>query len=484
MFEPSEILIGNQWVRPATSARLPVVSPATQEVVGSVPLASTLDVDRAVASARLAFDTGPWPHLPVEERAAALRRVVAAFEPLQARAIELGIDEMGGTRKFLAGAVSSVQSTLERFIADVDLVAFREVRRGMAGDVLITREPIGVTAGISPWNGVLLAALNKIFPSLLMGCPMVVKLAPQAPLSFYPLAEAFVAAALPEGTLSVLAGGADAGEHLVGHPGVDLVSFTGSDAVGAEIASTCGRDIRRVVLELGGKSVALILDGDVSAAVRTIVATALRNVGQVCISTNRILVHEDQRDELLEQLSAQVAALKIGDPHDAETDIGPVVSAAQRDRVEGYIASAIGEGAKLVLGGRRPPGFEHGYYIEPTVFCDVDPSMRVAQEEIFGPVLLVMTYRDEDDAIAIANDSRFGLGGAVFSADVGHAVRVASRIRTGTCAINDAPPAGGGGPFGGYKRSGLGRERSKEGHEAYLEIKSISLPPGYSASAA
>jgi aldehyde dehydrogenase (NAD+) len=349
------------------------------------------------------------------------------------------------------------------------------------GDVLVLREPIGVTAGVTPWNGPLLVALHKIFPALLMGCPMVVKLAPEAPLSSYVLAESFATAGLPAGTVSILAGGPDVGEHLVSHADVDLVSFTGSDAAGSRIASICGRDIRRVVLELGGKSAAIVLDGDLDIFIPQIVATALRNVGQVCVSTNRILVAEERHDELIESLAAFVGNLRVGDPHDRSTDIGPVVSARQRDRIESYIASAHREGAKLVVGGGRPADLDRGWYVEPTVFTNVDPSMRIAREEIFGPVLSVLTYRDEDDAVAIANDSVFGLGGAVYSADPARAVAVATRLRTGTCAINDAPPAGGGGPFGGYKRSGIGRERSREGHESYLEVKSIALPAGVSA---
>jgi betaine-aldehyde dehydrogenase len=484
MFEPTEVLIGNQWVAPATSDRLRVVSPSTEEVVGSVPLASNEDVDRAVVAARAAFDKGPWPHLSIEDRAAALRGVVTAFEPLQQQAIEFQIDEMGGTRSFVEGVTLTIGQALERFIADASLVRFREVRAGTVGDVLVIREPIGVTAGITPWNGALMVAVNKIFPALLMGCPMVVKLAPEAPMSFYPLCEAFITAGLPAGTLSVLTGGPDVGEHLVGHRGVDLVSFTGSDIAGGTIASICGHDIRRFVLELGGKSAAVILDGDLSSYLAPIVGTSLRNAGQVCVSTNRILVSDDQHDDLIDQLSAYVGALTIGDPHEPTTDIGPLVSARQRDRVETYIASAREDGAKLVLGGSRPKGFDRGFYIEPTIFSGVESRMRIAQEEVFGPVLSVIKYRDEDEAVAIANDSAFGLGGSVFSSDPERAIRVAGRIRTGTCAINNAPPAGGGGPFGGYKRSGIGRERSREGHEAYLELKSIALPPGYRAPAA
>ncbi|MDQ1397972.1 MAG: aldehyde dehydrogenase [Acidimicrobiaceae bacterium] len=479
MFDRDNVFIGNQWRPSAGNDWLEVVSPSTEEVVGRVPAAVPADVDLAVALARTAFDDGPWPRMPIDERAAALRAFVDAFELHQDEAVELQIDEMGGTRSFIEGVTFSIRGALDRAIKDVELVQFSEIRAGIAGDVLVVREPMGVTAGVTPWNGPLLVALTKIFPSLLMGCPIVVKLAPEAPMSAYVLAEAFRAAALPEGTLSILAGGPAVGEHLVSHRGVDLVSFTGSDVAGARIAATCGKDIRRVVLELGGKSASIVLDGDITDYLPSLVGNALRNAGQVCVSPNRVLLPEDRRDEMLEALADHVAHLRVGDPHDRDTDIGPLVSARQRDRVEGYIASGVAEGAKLVTGGDRPRGLDRGFYVEPTVFADVDPSMRIAQEEIFGPVLSVITYRDVDDAVAIANHSDFGLGGAVFSADPERAVAVARRVRTGTCAINNAPPAGGGGPFGGYKRSGIGRERSREGLESYLEVKSIALPPGY-----
>jgi betaine-aldehyde dehydrogenase len=479
MFDRDEVFIGNRWRRSAGNDWLDVVSPSTEQVVGRVPAAVTADVDLAVALARAAFDEGPWPRMLVDERAQALRAAVDAFEGHRAEAIELQIDEMGGTRSFVEGVTLTIRAALDRFVKDVDLVGFSEIREGVAGDVLVVREPMGVTAGVTPWNGPLLVALTKIFPSLLMGCPIVVKLAPEAPMSAYVLAEAFRVAGLPEGTLSILAGGPAVGEHLVSHHGVDLVSFTGSDAAGARIAMACGQDIRRVVLELGGKSASIVLDGDISDYLPSLVGNALRNAGQVCVSPNRVLIPVDRRDEMLETLADHVARLRVGDPHDRSTDIGPLVSARQRDRVESYIASGIQEGAKLVVGGDRPRYLECGFYVEPTVFADVDPSMRIAQEEIFGPVLSVITYRDVDDAVAIANDSQFGLGGAVFSTDPERAVAVARRVRTGTCAINNAPPAGGGGPFGGYKRSGIGRERSREGLESYLEVKSIALPPGY-----
>ncbi|MCU1486521.1 MAG: aldehyde dehydrogenase [Actinomycetia bacterium] len=484
MFERDDVFIGNRWVKPSGTDRIEVVSPSTEEVVGRVPASTAEDVDRAVAAARKAFTDGPWPRMSLAERSDALRRLVQEFDKVADEAVELQIDEMGGTRQFVNGVTRFWAAFLERYIQDTELVQFREVRAGTAGEVLVLREPIGVTAGVTPWNAPLMTMATKFIPSLLMGCPMVLKPAPEAPLSCYALADAVIAAGLPEGTLSFLNGGIDVGQALVGHAGIDMATFTGSPGGGAAVASLCGSQVKPAQLELGGKSAAIILDGDIDSYLPSLIGNSLRNVGQICISTNRVLVNEDQHDELVERLVDRVASMKVGDPHDDDTDFGPLVASRQRDRVEHFIAAGQAEGAKVVLGGGRPPGFDKGWYVEPTIFVNVENSMSIAQEEIFGPVLSVIKYRDEDEAVAIANDSVYGLGGAVFSSDVERAVSVASRIETGTCAINDAMPSGGGGPFGGYKRSGLGRERSREGLEAFLEIKSVSLPPGYSLDAA
>jgi betaine-aldehyde dehydrogenase len=325
-----------------------------------------------------------------------------------------------------------------------------------------------------------MVAVTKLFPSLLMGCPVVLKPAPESPLSAYVIAEAIKAAGLPEGVVSIVNGGVEAGAYLVGHQGVDFVTFTGSRGGGRAIATACGDRLRPVVLELGGKSAAVILPGvDMVPYIGSLVGNSLRNSGQICISTNRVLVQEDDRDTVVGQLAEYVSRMKIGDPHDADTDFGPLAAARQRDNAERFIASGLAEGAKVVLGGGRPPAQAKGWYIEPTIFVDVDNRMEIAQEEIFGPVLSVISYRDEDEAIAIANDSVYGLGGAVFAADVEHGLDVAAQIVTGTCAVNGGPPSGGGGPFGGRKQSGLGCERAVEGLESFLELKSVALPAGY-----
>jgi aldehyde dehydrogenase (NAD+) len=309
---------------------------------------------------------------------------------------------------------------------------------------------------------------------------VIVKCAPETPLSVYLVAEAAIEAGLPEGVLSILAGGRELGEYLVTHPGVDRVSFTGSSAAGRRVAELCGGLLRGVTLELGGKSAAVLLDDlDLDRHVGAIIASSLPNNGQVCYATTRVLVPKSRSSEIVRRLVEQVGTMTVGDPHSSDTDFGPLVAARQRDRVEGYIKSGQDEGAKIALGGGRPDGLTTGWYVEPTIFIEVDSSMRIAREEIFGPVLCVQEYEDEDQAVAIANDSDYGLGGAVFTDDLQRGLTMAARIRTGTCKVNEAPPGGGGAPFGGVKSSGLGRERGREGHDSYFELSSITLPAGF-----
>ncbi|HEY3604464.1 MAG TPA: aldehyde dehydrogenase family protein [Sporichthyaceae bacterium] len=480
MFDRTSQFIAGRWVESAGDRVVEVVSPVTEQVVGRVPVATTDEVDAAVAAARAAFDAGPWPRLPLAERAGRLRRFVEALLARRSEAIDLQIREMGATRTFTTMTLASVPGFLEQMIADADRIGWREVRTGSVGKVVVLREPLGVTAAVTPWNAPLMVVLSKVLPSLLMGCPIVVKPAPEAPLSPYLLGEAALDADLPAGLLSIVNGGADIGAYLVGHPGVDSVTFTGSVGGGRAIGATCAELIRPVTLELGGKSAALVCKGvDMAPYLQSLVDSSIRNSGQMCISTNRVLVHDSQRDELVGQLVETIAGLKLGDPNDEDTYFGPLCSARQRDIVESYVASGLAQGARIACGGKRPEAHPTGWFFEPTVFFDVDNAMRIAQEEIFGPVLSVISYAAEDEAIAIANDSAFGLGGAVFAPDPEHGLEVARRIVTGTCAVNGGPPSGGGGPFGGRKQSGLGRERSVEGLESFLAIKSVALPAGY-----
>lgn len=482
IYAQHELFVANRWATPSGSRRIDVISPTTEAVIGSVPVAEPQEIDEAVAAARTAFDCGPWPRMTLAERAQALARVVDAFEPHAERAVEVQIDEMGGPRTFLEAATHSLRLLLLHAAKEAEAIGYREVRQGHVGDVVVLREPIGVVAAVIPWNSPIQQAWSKLVSPLLMGCPVVLKTAPESPLSMALLAAAFEVAGLPAGTVSLISGGGDIGDYLVRHPGVDKVTFTGSTATGEKIAAACGELIRPVTLELGGKSAAIVLDEDMPHYLPSLIANSLSNSGQICISTNRILVPDAHYDAIVDQLIEFVSSIKVGDPRDAETVIGPLVAERQRTRVESYIEIGKEEGARLILGGGRPEGLS-GWYIEPTIFVDVDNKMRIAREEIFGPVLSVIRYRDIDEAVAIANDSEYGLYGAVFGKDPEEALNVASRIRTGTLAINDGPPIGGGGPFGGYKRSGLGRELSREGLEPYLQYKAIALPAQVNAPA-
>jgi aldehyde dehydrogenase (NAD+) len=472
--------IDGSWATPTTSDCFEVTSPSSEEVIGRVPAGAPADVDRAVAAAREAFDHGQWPTLSLAERSKYLLRLQESLAGRLDALVEAQIDEMGAPRRWIGfGTARMIESTSAK-VAAAEAVPFREVRPGGAGKVLVLREPIGVVGAIIPWNAPVPMLLAKLVPALLTGNTLVVKPPLESPLSAYVVAEAIEEVGLPDGVVNIVAGDRNVGAHLVGHPLVDKITFTGSTSAGQRVGAVCGELIRSATLELGGKSAAILLDdADLDTQLPLVVNGALGNSGQVCYATSRVLVPASRHDEVAQRLAAAVADLRVGDPHDPDTDVGPLVASRQRDRVEGYIASGLAQGARLAVGGGRPAGLDKGWYVEPTVFVDVDNSMRIAQEEIFGPVVTVIRYDDEDDAVRLANDSPYGLGGAVITNDPERGVAVASRIRTGTCVINDGAPAGGGGPFGGYKRSGIGREYGKEGWDTYLEIKSVSLPPGY-----
>jgi aldehyde dehydrogenase (NAD+) len=480
MFERTDHFIAGRWVDAKGGATIDVISPSTEQLVGRVPVALPEEIDAAIAAAREAFDIGPWPRLSVSERAQYLRRLVAGLDARRDAIVRTQIDEMGAPYRFVVENFDGIAPFLERMIKDAERIALREVRDGTAGKVLVLREPIGVTAGVTPWNSPVMVELSKLFPSLLMGCPIVLKPAPEAPLSAYLIGDAVVDAVIPEGVVSIVNGGVNEGAYLVGHRGIDHVTFTGSANAGRAIATACAERLCRATLELGGKSAAVILPGvDMTPFLPALIGGSLRNSGQICVSTNRVIVHEDDRDRVVAQLVDYVSQMKVGDPHDTDTDFGPLAAERQRQVVEHFIASGIAQGARVALGGGRPADQPRGWYVEPTIFVDVDPAMAIAQEEIFGPVLSVMTYRDEREAVAIANDSRYGLGGAVFAHEPEHGIEIASRIVTGTCSVNGGPPSGGGAPFGGRKDSGLGYERDVEGLESFLELKSVTLPPDY-----
>ncbi|MFI5952707.1 aldehyde dehydrogenase [Cryptosporangium sp. NPDC051539] len=482
MLTYDSLFIGGAWVAPADDTVFDVVSPASEEVVGRVPEASKADVDAAVAAARKAFDEGPWPRMAPDERADAMARLSGIInEKLEdfARTIST---EMGSPLQFSRmGQVLAATMALDFYAGLTRETAWEETRPGLLGPTVVRRAPVGVAAAIVPWNVPLYVSMLKLAPALAAGCTVVLKPAPASPISGQMLGEAIEAAGLPAGVVNIVPADRTVGEYLVTHPGIDKVSFTGSTAAGRRIASLCGENLRRVTLELGGKSAAVLLpDVDLATALPQVINVGLMNNGQACVAQTRILAPRDRYREIVDAVVEQVAAQVVGDPLAEETHIGPLVSSAQRDRVEGYLAAGKKEGATVALGGGRPKGFDRGWYVEPTVFSDVDNSMTIAQEEIFGPVLSVIPYGDVDDAVKIANDSRYGLSGSVWTADPDAGLDVARRVRTGTFNVNTFMLENCA-PFGGFKESGLGRELGPEGLAAYIEYQSVNLPSGWSA---
>ena len=481
MLEYKELYVGGRWTAPATDRRIPVVSPHSEQPLGSTPEATEQDVDRAVAAARRAFDAGPWPRTEPAERIAAVRRFAAAYLARQEELAELISTEMGAPLWFShVGQVGATAMATDAFLSAAESYQWEERRVGTFGSpVVVRREPAGVVGVITPWNVPHFVTVAKLVPALLAGCTVVLKPAPEAPASGLVLGEILDQASLPEGVVSVLPAGREVGEHLVRHPGVDKIAFTGSTAAGRRIAALCGQDLRRVTLELGGKSAAVVLDdADPAQVAQGLQMASLMNSGQACIAQSRILAPRSRYDEVVDALAAMMSGLTVGDPMDMANYIGPMVARRQQDRVESYLSIGQEEGARLVVGGvGMPPGLQAGWYVRPTLFADVDNGMRIAREEIFGPVLCVIPYEDEDDAVGIANDSDYGLAGSVWTADVEHGLDVARRVRTGTLGINQYM-LDFNSPFGGFKASGIGREFGPEGIDGYVELKSVALPFG------
>jgi len=472
------LFIGGDWVEPSSPNQIEVISPATEQRVAAVPAAMARDVERAVAAARTAFDAGPWPRMSVSDRVDVLRRFAALYAENEDTIAGIVSEEMGCpislSRTFQAATPRLI---LEAYLELAETYPFRSVRRSGTGSALITREPVGVVAAVVPWNVPQSVTMLKLAPALITGCTMVVKPSPETPLDAYLMAELLQRAGLPDGVVNVLPADREVSELLVSHAGIDKVAFTGSTKAGRRIAAICGNDLRRVTLELGGKSAAIFLDdADLGSAVEKLRFASLRNSGQVCSLKTRLLISARREGELLDRLVALVESMPVGDPSDPATQIGPMASARHRQVVEGYLDIGRSQGARTVIGGGRPAGLDRGWYVEPTIFAGVKPDHRIAQEEIFGPVLSVLTFTGEDEAVAIANDSAYGLNGAVFTADLRHGLSVASRIRTGTVEL-DGNPAGLFAPMGGFKSSGIGREQGFEGLDSYTEPRSIGLPP-------
>jgi acyl-CoA reductase-like NAD-dependent aldehyde dehydrogenase len=468
-----EVFIGGEWLKSVGDQRINVISPSTEEEIASVPAGQPGDIDRGVAAARRAFDSGAWSDMPAADRARLMRKVADNLDARRPDLVHAFISEVG-MPLVMAEASAAITSHFWRRDAELaELMDIESARQWGDGAGVVRLEPVGVIGAIAPWNGAVGAVSMKVSPALAAGCTVVAKPAWEAPTSSLILAEAIKAAELPPGAVSIIPGGRETGEHLVRHPGVDKVSITGSTAAGRRVMELCAGRIARVTLELGGKSAAIIADDiPMESIVASLIPGSIGFSGQVCAALTRLLVSEERHDEIVETLANVFNAIPVGDPFEATTGIGPLISERQRDRVENYIAVGRAEGAKLVAGGGRPAHLDRGWYVEPTLFTGVSNDMRIAREEIFGPVVCVLTYKDLDDAVAIANDSDYGLSGAVYANDLDLAGRLARRIRTGQVFINGAGTVLDA-PFGGYKQSGIGREGGPEGLQGFLETKLI-----------
>jgi aldehyde dehydrogenase (NAD+) len=459
--------IGGAWVAPASAERIAVENPATEDLLGHVPAGSAEDVDRAVAAARAAFDG--WAGTSMADRGAVLDRLHTALAGRAgdiARTVGL---ELGTPLKIAKAVQAGLPLTVLRGYADLAIT--QPVREETVGNSLVVREPVGVVGAITPWNYPLHQVVAKVAAAIAAGCTVVLKPSELTPLVAYLLLDAADEAGVPPGVLNLVPGtGPVVGAAIAGHPDVDMVSFTGSTATGRAIAHAAADRIAKVALELGGKSANLILaDADLTKAVKVGVGNAFLNSGQTCTAWTRMLVHESRYAEAVELAASAAAGYRTGDPFDESTRLGPLVSAAQRDRVRGFIERAD---ARLVAGGLDAPVPDRGHFVAPTVFADVDPDSELAQEEVFGPVLAIIPFTDDDHAVKIANHSRYGLAGAVWSADEDRALAVARRLRTGAVDVNGAafnPLA----PFGGYKQSGVGRELGAHGLAEFQQTKAI-----------
>jgi acyl-CoA reductase-like NAD-dependent aldehyde dehydrogenase len=477
MLVRDKLFIGGRWVAPAGQDTIAVVCPATEQVIARVPHATPADVDRAVAEARAAFDTGPWPRLTPEVRIAVVTRIKDGLFARRKEIAELIARQNGSPISFAKGAQAAAPVVIvEAMIAAAAALDWEQPRPGMAGPVLVRREPVGVVAAVTPWNVPLFTAVSKLAPALLAGCPVILKPSPETPLDAYVLAEVCAEAGLPDGVLSVLPADRETGAYLVAHPGVDKVAFTGSVAAGKAVMAAAATNLTRVTLELGGKSAGILLDdADLDVAIPQLVGGAFANSGEACVALTRILAPASRYAEIAGRLTEAVGALRVGDPLDPKTQIGPMVTRRQQQRVLEYIHIGRYEGARVLTGGGVPTELTTGWYVQPTLFGEVTNGMRIAREEIFGPVICLIRYTDDDDAVLIANDSEYGLAGTVFAGSTERAAALARRIRTGTLSVN-CQRFDLGQPFGGFKNSGIGREFGTEGLSAYLEYQTIALP--------
>jgi aldehyde dehydrogenase (NAD+) len=474
-----DLFIDGSWVPAQGSGRNPVTDPATGEVWGAVPDGSSEDLDAAVEAARRAFDNGSWPRLRPSERAEYLLRIA---DEIEARAEELALTntrENGSPITETRGAAANAAGIFRYFASLAEYLEKDDVRPfpfAPGQESVVRRDPIGVCALIAPWNFPINLVVIKLAPALLAGCTVVIKPASPTPLSIRFIIDAVAAAGAPAGVVNLVTGSGRLGDSLVRHPGVDKVAFTGSTPVGRRIAAACGELLRPVTLELGGKSSGIVLpDADLDAMAKVLIRSSMRNTGQTCYISTRILAPASRYDEVVDMATSVIGGAPQGDPLDPATVFGPSATRSQFETVMGYVESGLAEGARATTGGRAASlggGLEGGFFVEPTVFADVTPSMRVAREEIFGPVLTVLRYSGIDEAVALANNTEFGLGGLVFSRDPDAALAVADRMDSGSVGINFFA-SNHAAPFGGRHDSGLGTEYGIEGLGAYLSYKSI-----------
>jgi acyl-CoA reductase-like NAD-dependent aldehyde dehydrogenase len=481
-----KLFIDGQYVDASGEGTIEVVNPATEKQIGLVPEGAVEDSRRAIAAARKAFDEGPWGRSTPQERARMLGKMADVMARRFPELVDLNIAEAGSIRplaEFLQVGVpiEHLRDFAERVLYKYDFETPQAPyigAGGMAGigQGIIQREAIGVVSLITAYNFPLFLNMFKLAPALAAGCTVVLKPSPDTPLEALVLGEIADEAGLPPGVLNIVTGGIEASAELTTHPAVDMVSFTGSNMVGRKVYAQASDTLKRVVLELGGKSANIIFeDTDLEKVIPDIIMNFTTHAGQGCSLQTRTLVHESIFDDLVNGLKTALDHIKVGDPADPSVTMGPLISEAQRGRVEALIRTGLDQGGQIAYGGGRPAGFDKGFYVEPTVFVDMDNSMTLARREVFGPVSVVLPFKDDEDAIRIANDSDFGLGGGVWAKDPVRALNVARRIRTGQVTINGG---GGGGlspysPFGGYKQSGLGREWGAAGMEEYLQTKSI-----------
>jgi aldehyde dehydrogenase (NAD+) len=477
------LFIDGAWEGGSGGEVVTAVNPSTECAVGSVPQASTAEVNRAIEAARRGFDHGPWPRMSVGERAGHLSRFAEELERRYEDLVAICMAETGSTRMladFLQVGTpvehfrDLVARVLPRFDFDEPMLPYDKPGMGV-GQGIVTKEPIGVAALITPFNFPLFLNMCKLGPALAAGCTAVLKPSPNTPLEAFVLGEIAQAAGLPPGVLNIVTGDAEASEYLTRHPMVDIVSFTGSDAVGRRVYTQAAESLKKVVLELGGKSANVIMaDADLDAVAEQVVRNMTAHAGQGCSLLTRTIVHRSVHDALVARVVDQLGSVTVGDHSDPAVTMGPLISAVQRARVEALIARGRQEGATVAFGGGRPDGLDVGYFVEPTLFIGVDNAMTIARQEIFGPVGVVIPFETEDEAIGIANDSDYGLGGGVWSADTSKAIAIARRLQTGYVDVNGGGPyLSPHGPFGGRKHSGIGREWGDQGLSEYLEHKTI-----------